>query len=155
MGRRVVWLWPDIEYWIISVCHDRCVRHQVNIVLVAVKCRLVVSFCSLLSALAADRLCSDFSKLLFSHLYKHLVISLPYYHSANMSGFDPSMIPLASAPPGQTSDLFNAPSRAWVPRLAIYSTLPVAVAFVVMRLYARLRSRMALGWDDCEVLFPV
>lgn len=115
----------------------------------------MVSFHSLLSAIAADSLCSDIPKELFSHLSKHLVISLPDYHAANMSGFDPSMIPLASAPPGQTNDLFNAPSRAWVPRLAIYSTLPVAVAFLVMRLYARLRSRMALGWDDCEVLFPV
>lgn len=68
-----------------------------------------------------------------------------------MSEYDPTEIPLAIAPPGQSNDVTGGPSQAWMPRIAIYTTLPVAVGFVAMRIYARLKLRIAFGWDDGEV----
>ncbi|KAJ0109377.1 hypothetical protein J7T55_000302 [Diaporthe amygdali] len=65
-----------------------------------------------------------------------------------MDGYDLSKVPLGMAPPGQTVNLAEGPSQAWMPRLAIYTTLPVAFGFLVLRLFARLRMRIALGMDD-------
>ncbi|KAI7778755.1 hypothetical protein LA080_001822 [Diaporthe eres] len=65
-----------------------------------------------------------------------------------MSECDPTKIPLSVAPPGQSNDVTGGPSQAWMPRLAIYTTLPVAVGFVLSRIYARLKFRIAFGWDD-------
>lgn len=67
-----------------------------------------------------------------------------------MSGWDPSKIPLETAPEGQTNNLIDPPSQAWVARIAIYTTLPVAIGFLVLRYWARLRYRLAFSWDDCE-----
>lgn len=67
-----------------------------------------------------------------------------------MSEYDLSMVPLGRAPPGQTVDLTGGPSRAWMPRLAVYTTLPVAVISLLLRVYARVRMRVQLGLDDCE-----
>lgn len=67
-----------------------------------------------------------------------------------MDGYDLSKVPLGMAPPGQTVNLAEGPSQAWMPRLAIYTTLPVAFGFLVLRLFARLRMRIPLGMDDCE-----
>lgn len=69
-----------------------------------------------------------------------------------MSEYDPTKIPLSVAPPGQSNDVTGGPSQAWMPRLAIYTTLPVAVGFVLLRIYARLKLRIAFGWDDGEPL---
>lgn len=71
-----------------------------------------------------------------------------------MEGYDPTELPLGVAPVGQVNNLVNAPSQAWIPRLAIYTTLPAAVSFIILRIYARLRSRIMLGWDDCEHYTP-
>lgn len=60
------------------------------------------------------------------------------------------MIPLGMAPPGQTASLVGGPSHAWMPRLAIYTTLPVAVVSLLLRICARLRMKVQLGVDDCE-----
>lgn len=69
-----------------------------------------------------------------------------------MSEYDPTKIPLSVAPPGQSNDVTGGPSQAWMPRLAIYTTLPVAVGFVLLRIYARLKFRIAFGWDDGKPL---
>lgn len=68
-----------------------------------------------------------------------------------MSGYNPNEIPLESAPPGQVNNLVNGPSQAWIPRLAIYTTLPIAIGFLALRICARLRSQLSVGWDDCEL----
>ena len=65
-----------------------------------------------------------------------------------MTEYDPTKIPLAIAPPGQSNDVTGGPSQAWMPRLAIYTTLPVATAFVALRICARLRLKICFGWDD-------
>lgn len=67
-----------------------------------------------------------------------------------MSGYDLSQIPLAAPPPGQISNLVDPPSRAWVPRVSIYTTLPVALGFVILRYWARFKQKLALSWDDCK-----
>lgn len=72
-----------------------------------------------------------------------------------MSEYDPTKIPLSIAPPGQSNDVTGGPSQAWMPRLAIYTTLPVAVGFVSLRVYARLKLRILLGWDDGKPLTQV
>ncbi|KZZ95346.1 integral membrane protein [Moelleriella libera RCEF 2490] len=65
-----------------------------------------------------------------------------------MENFDPARIPLGTPPAGQQSNLIDAESRAWIPRLAIYTTLPVTICFVLMRLAVRIQRKHALGWDD-------
>lgn len=66
------------------------------------------------------------------------------------SNFDPTKTPIAIAPQGYDNDLIDTPSQAWMPRLAIYTTLPVAVSFVLLRLCSCLRLRRRLALDDCE-----
>lgn len=68
-----------------------------------------------------------------------------------MDGLDPAHVPLGVPPSGQLSNLINAQSRAWIPRLAVYTTLPVSLCFVIMRLFTRIRMRHIVGWDDCMV----
>lgn len=63
------------------------------------------------------------------------------------------MVPLGMAPPGEIVNLTGGPSQAWMPRLAVYTTLPVAVISVLLRVYARLRMRVQLGLDDCTYQF--
>lgn len=81
-----------------------------------------------------------------------LLFALPTHKLASqkvtMSEYDPTKIPLSVAPPGQSNDVNGGPSQAWMPRLAIYTTLPVAVGFVSLRVYARLKLRIPFGWDD-------
>lgn len=67
-----------------------------------------------------------------------------------MENFDPTRIPVGTPPAGQQSNLIDAESRSWIPRLAIYTTLPVTICFVLMRLAVRIQRKHALGWDDCE-----
>lgn len=64
-----------------------------------------------------------------------------------MSEYDPTKTPLSVAAPGQSNDVNGGPSQAWMPRLAIYTTLPVALSFVSLRVYARLKLRIPFGWD--------
>lgn len=71
---------------------------------------------------------------------------------AAMSEYDPTKIPLSVAPPGQSNDVTGGPSQAWMPRIAIYTTLPIAVIFVSLRVFARLKLRIAFGWDDGKPL---
>ncbi|KAF2972873.1 hypothetical protein GQX73_g783 [Xylaria multiplex] len=71
---------------------------------------------------------------------------LPPY--INMSDFDPTTTPIAPPPPGQESNFINPLSQAWMPRVAIYTTLPVAVVFIIIRLYSRLHLRQKLQWED-------
>ncbi|KJK74583.1 hypothetical protein H634G_10112 [Metarhizium anisopliae BRIP 53293] len=65
-----------------------------------------------------------------------------------MDGLDYTKVPLGVPPPGQQSNLLDAESQAWIPRLAIYTTLPVALCFIIMRIGTRIRMKHSLGWDD-------
>ncbi|KID83815.1 hypothetical protein MGU_08900 [Metarhizium guizhouense ARSEF 977] len=65
-----------------------------------------------------------------------------------MDGLDLTKVPLGVPPPGQQSNLVYAESQAWIPRLAIYTTLPVALCFIIMRVGTRIRMKQSLGWDD-------
>jgi hypothetical protein len=69
----------------------------------------------------------------------------------SMESFDPTRIPLGVSPDGQAPRFDDGPSQSWIPRLAIYTTLPLAIASVILRLYTRLRLGHGLGWDDCEL----
>ncbi|KAI1346318.1 integral membrane protein [Xylaria sp. FL0043] len=66
-----------------------------------------------------------------------------------MSDTDLATTPVEPPPPGQTSNFLNPPSQAWMPRIAVYTTLPVTVAFVIVRLYSRLYMRQQLKSEDC------
>lgn len=68
----------------------------------------------------------------------------------NRSAYDLSLIPFAPAPPGQVSNLVDGPSRTWIPHLAIYTTLPLSVVFLFLRLGARYKLRQSPRLDDCE-----
>ncbi|KAK9438605.1 hypothetical protein VB005_06752 [Metarhizium brunneum] len=65
-----------------------------------------------------------------------------------MDGLDYTKVPLGVPPAGQQSNLLDAESQAWIPRLAIYTTLPVALCFIIMRIGTRIRMKHNLGWDD-------
>lgn len=65
-----------------------------------------------------------------------------------MNSSDPSEIPFGIAPPGYNYNLNEGLSQAWIPRLAIYTTLPVALCFIFLRIYARLTLKHGLGLDD-------
>ncbi|KAI0429872.1 integral membrane protein [Xylaria sp. FL1042] len=65
-----------------------------------------------------------------------------------MSDADPTTTPAAPPPPGQKSNFLNPPSQAWMPRVAIYTTLPITVAFVILRLYSRFHLRQQLKSED-------
>ncbi|KAI0534170.1 integral membrane protein [Xylaria digitata] len=65
-----------------------------------------------------------------------------------MSDFDPTTTPIAPPSPGEESNFLDPPSQAWMPRVAIYTTLPVAVAFIILRFYSRLHLRQKLQWED-------
>ncbi|KAI1409872.1 hypothetical protein F5Y13DRAFT_169124 [Hypoxylon sp. FL1857] len=49
-------------------------------------------------------------------------------------------------------DSFDPPSRAWMPRVAIYTTFPLAIVFIILRIYTRLWFKRGLGWDDYTCL---
>ncbi|KAI0470240.1 hypothetical protein F4859DRAFT_522738 [Xylaria cf. heliscus] len=63
------------------------------------------------------------------------------------SRVDLSHVPLAPPPPGEVSNFVDPPSISWSGRLAIYLTLPLALAAMVLRTYVRMRNRQ-LGADD-------
>lgn len=72
------------------------------------------------------------------------------------AGMDPSKIPIGTPPPGVTPNFVDPPSMSWAGRLAVYTTLPLMVVFVALRIYVRGRSRL-LGPDDStfQRIFPV
>lgn len=65
------------------------------------------------------------------------------------AGTDPSSYPIATPPPGITSNLIDPPSLSWAGRVAMYTTLPLMLVVLVLRLYVRIRSRQ-FGADDCK-----
>lgn len=67
-----------------------------------------------------------------------------------MDGYDPTKVPVEMPPPGKIIDFSGGPTSAWMPRVAIYTTLPVALTFLALRAYTRLRARIPFGLDDCE-----
>ncbi|KAK7911803.1 hypothetical protein PG985_014284 [Apiospora marii] len=61
----------------------------------------------------------------------------------------PSVVPNGAPPPGHESHFDEAaPSQAWIPLLAVYTTLPVAIALVLLRVYVRIRLRDGLASED-------
>ncbi|KAK8029611.1 hypothetical protein PG993_010902 [Apiospora rasikravindrae] len=70
------------------------------------------------------------------------------YPSQMPPGTDPYSIPAAIAPPGYESNLIDAPSKAWTARLAIYTTLPIAIVLIFLRIYVCLRLRNGLVCED-------
>lgn len=66
-----------------------------------------------------------------------------------MNNMDFALIPLGKAPPGEDYNLVDGPSQAWMPRLAIYITLPIMISFMVLRLSTHFSLRTRLAWDDC------
>ncbi|KAI0401748.1 hypothetical protein F4802DRAFT_579022 [Xylaria palmicola] len=66
-----------------------------------------------------------------------------------MSGHDLSTIPVVPAPPGQVSNLTDPHSRAWIHCLAIYTTFPLAIIFVLLRFGALSQLRQKLRLEDC------
>lgn len=66
-----------------------------------------------------------------------------------MSWFDPVEIPTVLE--SRSLETFNAlPEFMRIPRLAIYITLPVALCFILLRIYARFHLRHGYGTDDCK-----
>ncbi|KAK8137119.1 hypothetical protein PG984_005059 [Apiospora sp. TS-2023a] len=64
------------------------------------------------------------------------------------------MVPVADPAPGYKSQFDgDAPSQAWIPPLAVYTTLPVAVALISLRVYVRIRHRDGLAFDDYNLCY--
>ncbi|KAK7994129.1 major facilitator superfamily transporter [Apiospora arundinis] len=57
-------------------------------------------------------------------------------------------IPVGLPPPGYESNFIDPPSQVWIPQLAIYTTLPVAIFLILLRIYARLRLKNGLFCED-------
>lgn len=66
-----------------------------------------------------------------------------------MENFDPDNTPISRPPPGKHTNLINPPSQAWQARVSIYTTLPLVLLFVLLRVYARLRLPHGIKADDC------
>lgn len=69
----------------------------------------------------------------------------------DLSGIDLTKVPISEPPEGEVINLDNAYSRAWMTRVAVYTTLPLPVIFISLRVYARIRRRYDIGWDDCAL----
>lgn len=67
-----------------------------------------------------------------------------------MDEFDPNTTPIGIPPPGYVSNFTGAASQAWMPRVAIYTTLPVMAILVLLRIYCCHRLRRRFGLDDCK-----
>ncbi|KAI0544515.1 integral membrane protein [Xylaria curta] len=65
-----------------------------------------------------------------------------------MAHSDPTRTPIAPPPPGQLSNFIDPPSQAWMPRIAIYTTLPLVVISLTLRICARVKLHCRLGWED-------
>jgi hypothetical protein len=64
-------------------------------------------------------------------------------------GYDLSLIPAGPAPPGETSNLIDPESHAWVARLCVYISLPIMIIVLALRMIARQRTKQ-WGIDDCK-----
>ncbi|KAI0503201.1 hypothetical protein F5B22DRAFT_652278 [Xylaria bambusicola] len=60
---------------------------------------------------------------------------------------DPSMIPAGVPPPGVVPNFVNPPTRAELPKIFIYVTLPPMLVFLGLRIYTRVKYTV-LGLDD-------
>ncbi|KAH7324386.1 hypothetical protein B0I35DRAFT_349229 [Stachybotrys elegans] len=61
---------------------------------------------------------------------------------------DPDKTPVYAAPPGQISNLIDPPSQAWQPRVSIYTTLPLVLVSISLRVYARHKLAHGFQADD-------
>lgn len=67
-------------------------------------------------------------------------------------GYDLSLIPAGPAPPGETSNLIDPESHAWVARLCVYISLPIMIIVLALRMIARQRTKQ-WGIDDYLCIF--
>ncbi|KAI0470718.1 integral membrane protein [Xylariaceae sp. FL0804] len=65
-----------------------------------------------------------------------------------MSFLNFAVTPLRLPPPGHESNFVDPPSQSWTAKIAVFVTLPVALAFLALREYARVKLRSKFSWDD-------